>query len=453
MKTVFFIGQEKPLLNLKKYGCLEKFLKKDFLVLTTEEIASKYEFTNEVLIFKSSWTKKEWVTFQDYLYIKNFITTSRKTLNISLRTRLFGPYKLNSIKRMVFAFKYFYKFCKRLNFFLIYQKRNYRSTDLLMELRNKNILSFGDSDKIMSLLLNQNIEKAIAFTTLNDPILFDFIEVCKNLGINSIALPDCWDNISTSLAIPEDISKIYLWSMQQKSEIKTNYPQMLEKSEIYGSYRIKPDASEKLFSEKNTNDISILYLESNVFEDRNFVINKIAKCISETEYFDSLIQNVKFIIREYPGYRPSEPGFDCEVFPFKNFIIGECKFEIIVSKNEFLRDDLAGVNLVFSELTTAGLEAAFEKIPTIFIGSNQSPRFITTFRVFHFSFAQDLFNYFPIIKLDSKSDSQKLTKFLNKFIEGRFRNSLDTNENFNISKKLTFLAEAFDYDKWESESI
>ena len=108
--------------------------------------------------------------------------------------------------------------------------------------------------------------------------------------------------------------------------------------------------------------------------------------------------------------------------------------------------------MVFSELTTAGLEAAFEKIPTVFIGSNQSPRFITTFRVFQFSFAKDLFNHFLVVKIDSKADSRKLTQMFNQIIDGRFRNLFDSSENFYLPKKLSFFAEAFDYSKWEFDS-
>jgi hypothetical protein len=449
VKTVFFIGQEKPLINLKKYGYLEKFLRADFLVITTEEIASKYKFSNNVIVFKSSWTNEEWVTFLDYLYIKNFITTYRKTLNISLRTRLFGPYKLNSIKRIIFSFKYFIKFWQKINFALIYQTRHLKPDDLLSKLREKNILGPGDSKKIMSLLANQNIQKAIVFTTFNDPILYDFVSVCKDLGIFTTALPDCWDNISTSPAIPEYINKICLWSEQQSSEVKKFYPSLFTKTEIYGSYRINKKSRILLNSKLKNEYFNILYLESSLFEDREFAIRKIAKSISESHGSNDSIKKIKFTIRQYPGYRPTEPGLSTDLGLLESFKIGEWQFEIAISKNGFLKEDFASADIVFSELTTAGLEAAFEKLPVIFVGSNKSPRYLTTYKAFQFSFGKDLLEDFVVLDLGLKSSLHILTNLFDKLFKYKQDNYANNYQNRFGSRKLSFYAEEFNFHKWD----
>ena len=72
MQTIFFIGQEKPLSNLVNYDALKLFLKKDYLVVTTTEIANKYKFTNKVISFESKWTRRDWVKYLDYL-IESFV--------------------------------------------------------------------------------------------------------------------------------------------------------------------------------------------------------------------------------------------------------------------------------------------------------------------------------------------------------------------------------------------
>lgn len=453
MQTIFFIGQEKPLSNLVNYDALKLFLKKDFLVVTTTEIASKYKFTNKVISFESKWTRRDWVKYLDYLMLKNLFSNSRSTINLMLRTRLLGPYKFNSIYSLKIGGKYLFNFIKGINWLIFLN--NFRNTPekLLNSLREKNAISEGDRNEIRNKISKIKIKRAVIFTTFNDPVLLDFIAVCNELNIQTLVLPDCWDNISTAVTIPRDISHLYLWSPQQLEEVRVSFTHLYSKSQVIGSYRFQ-NYQKNSFPVKNKDkpiemcDLRILYLESNLFEDRNFVLERIVQSIMNSRNFGEPIKRAKIIVREYPGVHQSAAEFRNEFLHGENSKTTKLGIDIMRSDNTSLKEDLIKVDIVFSELTTAALEAAHQGIPIVFVGSSKSPRYITTNKSYNYSFARDLRKFFEVINLDYDESIIRISELLTRLVKSQSTSLHSVLANGVKHLDISFFLEQLNYETW-----
>ena len=92
--TFLYFCDEKSISNLVYYEVLDKLLKSNQFILTTVEIAKKFSYIPNLIHYKSSWTKDEESLFVDYLYFQNLIQRKNKPLNLVLRIRIFGTYKI-----------------------------------------------------------------------------------------------------------------------------------------------------------------------------------------------------------------------------------------------------------------------------------------------------------------------------------------------------------------------
>jgi hypothetical protein len=331
-----------------------------------------------------------------------------------------------------------------------------KDSEFLLELlRSSNTINSNDTGTFAEILRKNEIEKVLIFSTLSDPTIFDIINACIIREIESIVLPDCWDNISTAYSIPKGLSKIYLWSDQQVEEISNFFPILKLKSEKIGSYRINIDNSKMILKERRRNfkkeSINILYLGGYFLEDQKYIYKFLIDSLEDLQK----INNCKIIItiRNYPYKKQtSEHGqFDySSVFDYSQ---NSENISIVRSENLSLNDDLCTTDITICELSTAALEAAFSAVPTIFVNSKQSVKRLDTNKAFNFTFAQDLAKYFQVICLDDENAGNKLLSALVSALENYDRLLLSANLIETTFQNLSFFAEPFNFDKWKNIKI
>ena len=124
--------------------------------------------------------------------------------------------------------------------------------------------------------------------------------------------------------------------------------------------------------------------------------------------------------------------------------------DIIRSDNTSLKEDLIEVDIVFSELTIAALEAAHQGIPTVFVGSSKSPRYITTNKSYNYSFARDLRKLFEVINLDCDESIIRISELLTRLMKMKSQSislhSVLTNGVKHLD--VSFFLEELNYGAW-----
>lgn len=71
-KTLFYIGNEKPILNIKKYGFFDDLVKKEFMTLTTLNILEKHDDLPNAESFISEWSSNDIEIFHLNLLWRSF---------------------------------------------------------------------------------------------------------------------------------------------------------------------------------------------------------------------------------------------------------------------------------------------------------------------------------------------------------------------------------------------
>ena len=193
-------------------------------------------------------------------------------------------------------------------------------------------------------------------------------------------------------------------------QIANFFPELLDRSEIIGTYRFPSQKVEhwKNNLQSRNSRINLLYLESYGFEDRGVTLINLVKLITTANKTLDKFTTINLLIRKYPGKKQTELA----VFSTKELEQNLRKYPVNVeySTNSNLTKDFEGKDLVFSELTTAGLEAAFSGIPTIFLKSRKSPRFMDMSRYYRYAFSSEIKDFFFIIDL---TDSELNSKYVN----------------------------------------
>ena len=127
---------------------LNQLFGKNFLILTTEEIETKVSKLQNLISYSSSWTHKDIKYLTDYLYLQNFFQRRNKPLNIILRTRIFGSYKIRTFKNLASVFRQIFKFLKIIDWKLALRSKYLSAEELIFTLRKKELISQGDSKRI-----------------------------------------------------------------------------------------------------------------------------------------------------------------------------------------------------------------------------------------------------------------------------------------------------------------
>jgi len=445
-KILFFLGTDKSFTNLVKYGYFEKIIKKDFTILSlnSSDVALKSAPTMNVISYDSNWSATNIDQFHLYLLLKNFITRNNKALNYDLRNRFLGPYKIKSIKTLTYSFKYFFHAVRKINWLFLLLNFNKSHHQILIQLRNKNFLDAGDYTYFYKILVENKITSVITLTPFRDPKIYDLAQACCDLNISLHILIECWDNISSGYGLPDYITQLYLWSEQQRLEILKFYPKYSTSTQIIGSYRRSYSLDFEKTIISNLDELNILYLEGYFYEDLNFILKLINNLLIESELHISY-KKVNIFVRRYPLKRQTIEISQNEdwigTFTANNCIFTTKKSQILDLNNEF-----QNIDLVFTELTTAGLEAKFRNIPTFFIGSHASPRFLDSAAGYTYPFAQQIKNSKSFFNLSYKKDRLRLVTQLFEFKINRNLKQRFLNQN----EDLNFYAEPFDFLKWNN---
>jgi len=441
-KVLCFIGAEKSLSNILKYNFFEKLFNNQIKIITTSTIAKGYESKIELTNYTSNWTPSDIDTFHLHLLFRNFLTRNNKALNYELRNRIFGPYKIRRIQDILLASKYFWNSITKIKWLLLFRNLFKSCHQMLFDLRKSRAISEGDYSSLIKILEENKITAAISITPFRDPKIYDLAEACHALNIPLHIFTECWDNVSSGYGIPSYISGLHLWSAQQLQEISKFYPQYALKSEIIGSYRRSYALDFQQEVRLNDGEFNILYLEGYFYENLNYTINTIQEALVKSNLI--LTKNkINLIVRRYPLKRQS-----IDVIEEENWIrtinINQCTISVSTSKLIDLNDEFFNTNLVISELTTAGLEAQFRNIPTFFIGSHSSPRFLDSAAGYNFPFAHLIKESDFFFNLSVEKDINRLINGLHNLSDNHLRND----KALELSEKINFYAEPFNLTKW-----
>ena len=434
-----YIGNEKPILNLVKYKYFDSLVSKEFITLTTSEILNDYPNLPNAITFKSHWKTRDIRIFHLHLLVLNYLKRSNRGLFYDLRAFLFGPFKIKSFYLFFQSLRFLRKSLMEINFCLIIKNFSLDQTEILKLLRAKKLISTGDATAFRHILAQNRISKVITISTLRDPKLYDLAIACSELNLELHVFVECWDNISTGLGVPIGITKLYLWSEQQQIDFYKFYPNSTASIEICGSYR-RPVLNKFQTYKLSTNDrnspgvFRILYLEGYFYENLNYSLSQIVSAVKSIQ--DSkLIARIEIVVRKYPLKRQSIKNNVILGNQNIDFNFASDSISVHLSNNRDLGSDLERSNLVISELTTAGLEAAFIKIPVIFVGSNASERFLDTMAGYNYSFANIIPRYFNLINLSDTSNLENFQTLLT---------SILTEDNETLYYKLKLLVEESD---------
>lgn len=450
--TVIFFGSEKPILNLIKYNFYQKLVKQNLITITTNEIYGKYPQLPNTIALRSNWKSKDIYNFTLHLLLFNFLRNNNKGLFYDLRSFLFGPYKIYSPKLFFMAIKFFISASRSMKFTLL-TKNLKNSSDVLEELRKSGGVGPGDHNDFVKILKAINPSKVITISNFRDPKLFDLASACKELALDLHVFVECWDNISTGYGVPTGVSHFYTWSKDQNNDFYKFNLGHSAAVQICGSYRrsYADSYNRKIIKNSNTTksaQFRILYLEGYFYENLNYSLSKIVESIKSIKDGKIHPQKIKIVVRRYPLKRQSidlslEGRFKSEIIENNYDFI-----EIETSQNKDLSSDFDQTDLVLSELTTAGLEAAFRSIPVVFLGSNSSIRFLDSMAGYNYSFAQPLKRHFELLNLSSGSDLEKL-KLIFEYLLGSKLIAIKSNLKLHLTpSEMDIFATSFDFEPW-----
>jgi len=449
-KPLIYFGQEKPLINLFSYGLFEKIVNDKFIVLLPENLSVKLDWIKKKKTYKKLWTNEDQTIFFDYLLLCNFITHRNKSLNKYLRVNFLGTSKIYDIKSFLLAVKNVIRKLTSINLLVLFKIHKQDSTEILRILRRHRIIKSNDTSSFLEILRSLKIDKVFVITTFSDLTIYDLIDACNQLGISVYVLPESWDNISTSISIPTNLTELLVWSDQHFKEVAEFYPEFVTKTKIIGSYRITNAVSKREFSNSNVtmqpalkSKFKIVYLEGFFLEDVYHILNTVLDVLPQIKGFD--LSFVEIIYRKYPLKKQTREGIKSAKLDIDS---RQFRVTFNISEGTSLMADLTNVDLVISESTTAGLEAAFRLNPVLFVYSEKSRRYIDTKRSYDFSYSRDLYKYFNVIDFDSFDCIKHLTTAL-------LNICFKTESEYSVKKQLEFLeyfGKPFNFSAWEELS-
>jgi hypothetical protein len=453
--TLLYVGTEKPIINIKRYQVFRTLVKKNFITLTTAEVMKKHSDLPNPISFDSRWLPEEIEIFHLNLLWNNFLSRRNVGLNIDLRSRFLGPLKLKNLSTLIQSLGYLRRAVNQIEWKSSFRLRNSSSNLILKDLRTSKKIGDGDVAQFRTFLINKNVSNVISFSSFRDPKLYDLVVACNELKVDIFVFVECWDNISTAYSIPSGINKIYLWSKQQKVEIENMYPEYTHNSEIAGGYRINKALNFVECKSQAKNFINrkfrILYLEGYFYENLNYVMDKLIDLlVRSSKNVTSDLRNLEITIRKYPLKRQSLNSHISMFNGSRKITTGKVSIDIKESRSKDLYNDFQQANLVISELTTAGLEAAFSGLPVIFVSSKKSPRFLDSSRGYRYTFAHGICDDFFYVQFQKFFPKNTLSLF-HEQIWSQFIELGQSKKVIKPSKELlNYYAEPFDFQKWNT---
>lgn len=402
------------------------FKEREFLILHGDELEPSMQAENlglPLAKFCSSWSSEDANTFFDALYLAAVRKGSNPTLRYLLRERLLGTSSL-TFTNSFFAIK---RACFRLWKIrgILVSRKLIQPETLLKLLRDSRLVNSSDVDNFDSILRTENIERVLIFTTLKNPPIYDLTESCKRNKIPFELFVDSWDNIGTCPAVPSNAKRIHLWSIQQFNELKAYFPSMTDIAEISGSLRISryskipkknyilddnwefPNVIQKKFR--------ILFIQSFFDDCSEIALKSLDKALVSLLCLDRKY-SIEVVIRPYPHlrkmYKISERRNTLES-AINLLNIGKESIHYQISNTKTLYEELINTDLVISEISSAGLESHFAGKNVIFVYGSNNNSYFNGEKVLKFRFANDLKNFFPVVKSsDEKHLEEKVLETL-----------------------------------------
>jgi len=384
---VFCLGIKSAIhFSLYDRALLESEFDIDYLVVTSPRKFKNYQASvpSQFTQVESVWDPDSQTTFYTMLLCFRFFFAKgqRKHFSQWLRYFLFG--NQNSIGNFrSFLIKLF-----RVAVFLF----NHMSS---LPLFWYSIIRFGsfpskcvrvpveDREQFFAVLDKACPEFVIIQTTLCDLSTFNLINLLKQKNIASLVLVDSWDNIGSKPMIPKDIEKLLVQSPQQRSLALEVYGLQDSQISLFGTPRISRIRNVKSLRKHKV--LNVGYLQAMPADDLEFNIGIIHQLLNKLLLELRTYDDFTIVIRAYP----------IKSFEKRMLIDGLLTSKFgnrvkIQSKFESMETLLSDSDLIVSEVTTAGIEAACEGLRTVFIATDSNRTYLNGRRALNSLHAHDL---------------------------------------------------------------
>jgi hypothetical protein len=416
-KICFFSTDKKALFKLLEFLDNNVNTSSEIHILSPFELGQSKNRMYQLIQYQTLWSMTDIERVSNILMMRAVFLRFNRALNLIARIKILGNERniisTKSFKRLVSFIKYNSIF----SLIKIYWLRN-KSPEYLV---NKFRPRVSDIDAIYGILSRQNFQKLIVISTFKNPIIYDFLNAAELINKRVEIIVDSWDNIGTSFAIPETISKLWVWSQQQFEEVNLFFNNLSSKTEIIGNFRIDKALNfQKVERGKLSGggrllvgQLNITYLQAYYYDNTISHLTLISEEILKLIVGHDKITKINLIIRPYPhkSHGSKRVNIDKIVSELKNNYQAH-NLNIEVSKEIDLFDDLINTDLVFSEITSAGLESLFSGKPTVFLYGSSKLLYPNGTNLLIFKFVQDLLDFNLLYPGNRTSIRSRLSDFI-----------------------------------------
>lgn len=423
--------------SLYESALLESQFDVNYLLVTSENKLDEFKdiIPQKFQCVPSTWSSDAQTTFYRLslflrvIFWKETRSNFAQWLRYSIIGNQRGGAKTKSLLAIIFHMVEFaVRDISRFSFFL-YSLAKYGSVP-------SNSIRFPGVDRE---LLQEFLNKAdpdivLIQSTLNDLSLANLLLLLAENGIPSLVLVDSWDNIGSKPVIPKDIRNLLVLSPQQRKIAMEVYGLDNSQVEVFGTPRISHIS--KVRKLRDTRSLRIGYLQAMPADDlqRNLevLLSLSNQLISKTALYD----NFEIEIRTYPLKSERKQRMLEESF---HEMYGD-KIKV-QHPLETMEELFRNVDVVVSEITTAGIEAACKGIPTIFIASDSNQIYMNGRRALSTLHACELEErgFGVITGTNKQSDFSLLQETLNSYVQPDLEHFLFTSTDKTITERLITL--------------
>lgn len=208
-------------------------------------------------------------------------------------------------------------------------------------------------------ILEETLPDLVAFPSYSyDPLDYDLINSCKNLGIKSLSITENWDNLSSKSTPLVFADHITSWGEQTSEHAIRIQGYKKDAVHILGSPRIHQHFNEKYGGESHSNlGKAILFLGASHFSREQSIL----LTLSELLRADSFYGDVQIVYRPHPHHTQK---IDLQRLNEANIHVNTDNLSDI-SSDKYLTNLISESLLVIGPYTTAVLEALLLGKPVI----------------------------------------------------------------------------------------
>ena len=297
---------------------------------------------------------------------------------------------------------------------------------------SSNAIKFPESDKkkMIDLFSRENPDLVLIQSTLSDLSLYNVLTILEKLSLPSILIVDSWDNIGSRPVLPKEVQRYLVQSSQQSYLAKKVYGLESEKVTLFGTPRISQVYRTKL--SKNEGVLRIGYLQGLPADDLEINLRMLEKSVNCFLKHQILFSDYLIEIRGYPiKAEKAKINIGCTSEAFSQKVK-------VQSPSESLLELFRESDVIVSEITTAGIEAACFGMPTIFIASNSQRIYLNGTRILRSFHSSDLESRgFSILKgIDSDEDCKNFHDTFHGLQKPDLGFFVYTDENQTITERL-----------------